>query len=200
MDFYSAKIYEWIMPKWGRISLSVGRSGSLLLDAAPSKTPGEFPPGVKAGKVPKGVKMMNYDNKIITTIEANDIMQIRDFYNLKNLEDSRVIMRNNNLFKKGVSFNWVKSGDVAKVCNIYFNSEEKDKKINFKIPVSLNILNEILVIMESYLHNITMIRLYCQSQFEKLERTNKSFNKPNNEKIKINDDVDIEEDDFDPQF
>ena len=61
-SIYALEIWNTVNPKYFNLVVKINNEGKLQLCATGSLTPGRLPTGVQKGKVPKGVKVFDYDN------------------------------------------------------------------------------------------------------------------------------------------
>jgi hypothetical protein len=172
---YSVDTYEMVFPKYAKLQLKINKAGNLIIGASPSLTPGQMPPGVQGGRVPKGTKVFNYEDQILVSLTFADCLNIVNFAKSKMVTSTVDIFRNSTKFNKKVSFVFAPKDDKpleAKFATIYFSSTATEKKeIKFKLPISLVNLDELAQLVESYINSYQMIKLYCLSNAQEEEPT-----------------------------
>lgn len=169
---YSVDVHEMVFPKYAKLQLKINKAGNMTLTATPSFTPGKMPEGVKKGGfVEKGARIFNYDNQIIVSLTFTDCLNIIDFVHSKNVAKTVDIFRTSSRYNKKVNLTYFADEDnpgTPKFAIFWFNSLENDveKEIKFKLPLSFANLEEIAKVLESYVQNYAMIKLFCQAQLQ----------------------------------
>jgi hypothetical protein len=174
---FGVEFHDIVYPKWSKIRFKISSEGKFLFISNPSLTPGKLPEGIQKGKIPKGVKIFDYDKEkeCIMSLSLNECLQIVDFAKKQNIVDTVDIIHQLNGETKKLSFSWV-TGDRGEInlCNItYTKKTNDDNKENAKIyiPVPFSGIREIAAIMNSYINTYAMIRLFCLSEESSSENT-----------------------------
>lgn len=161
---YGIEFHELVFPKYAKLVFKINKAGHLVLAASPSLTPGKYPPGVRPGVIPKGTKIFDYDNSIIVSLEFSDCLKLLDYIESKSPLVTVDVYRNSNLYNKKITFNYFPletDPSIAKFASIFFNCTDSDgKEIHFNLPLSFDNLNEMGKIIESYVNNYAMIKLF----------------------------------------
>ena len=166
---YSIDMHELIFPKYAKLQFKINKAGNLTIAASPSITPGQMPEGIKPGAVPKGTKIFNYDAQIVTSLTFSDCLAILDFISSANVAKTVDIYRKSSKYDKKLTFAYTPSETDAskpKFLTLYFSSIDNGKENKFKLPLSLASLAEVYKIIDSYVLNFAMIKLFCQADLQ----------------------------------
>lgn len=149
------KVWEFINPKWGRVHILLNKSGDLLIEGIPSKEPG------KEVKVSKGVKVFDYDKNVIFKLTYGEVFGIWDFI-------SRIMINQMKNHEEDLELTFIRQTEevskrlVFKKLKDYGNAiiwfKDKYSLIDIKFPMSLKTLEEMGLVLESYLKNIAVIK------------------------------------------
>lgn len=164
---YGVEFHELVYPKWGKIRLRINGKGQLIFIANPSLTPGKMPENLKPGVIPKGTRVFDYDSnkECLLSLSLGECMQIVDFAKTKNAADSVGIVHRYKGDIKSLQFSWGtnNNGEVT-ICNINYSKKTPlDENIKMYIPVPFTGLREIVSIINSYIQNYSVIKVYCLS-------------------------------------
>jgi hypothetical protein len=126
----------------------------------------------------KGVKVFDYDNTITTVLEFADCMNIVNFVNNLDPTDKVDIYRRiPGRFDKSIVLQWNVKDDVIQNAVMYFNMSQNGVETKVMIPFGVKILLEFAKVIESYMNNMPMIKLFCngiEGEYEKKSFTNTS--------------------------
>ena len=177
-SIYALEIWNTVNPKYFNLVVKINNEGKLQLCATGSLTPGRLPSGVQKGKVPKGVKVFDYDNTITTVLEFADCMNIVNFVNNLDPTDKVDIYRRiPGRFDKSIVLQWNVKDNVIQNAVMYFNMSQNGTETKVMIPFGAKILLEFAKVIESYMNNMPMIKLFCngiEGEYEKKSFTNTS--------------------------
>lgn len=165
---YGVEVCSFFNAKWGRIDLRINKFGKLQLSACPSLQPGVMPEGMEKGRIKAGTKIFDYSKKVIVSLELEDCIKIRDFFSDRDINSTVPIYRNSDKFKKNVLFRWIgneKTGDVSN-CSLTFKMSDltNGTNVDFKLPISLTKMDELVTVIESYTNTYAMIRLFAMAE------------------------------------
>lgn len=168
---YSVSVNEMIFPKYAKIEFKINKVGNLTLSASPSFTPGVLPEGIKPGIIPKGTKIFDFKNsEIVVSLKFEDCLNIIKFNNNRITADKVELYRNSDFYNKKITIVYFPDENTGKpkfaTFWFYYKDLKNGETRNFKLPISLTDFDTFCRIIESYVNNFSMIKLYCGVQLQ----------------------------------
>lgn len=172
MDF-GFETYEIINPNYAKLVFKLNNAGNLTIEAAPSFTPGVKPEGSQFGKVPKGTRVFDYENKIIVSMSFADCLNIMRMANNPIPDDTIKLYRNSNRFTKTITISC--NQDMNDPERYYFSMNFDSTTVDgintkIKLPMSSSIFYEFSMVLNSYVNCYHMIKYYNAVEKAKLEK------------------------------
>lgn len=185
---FGIETWEYVNPKYAKLVTKINSVGNMTLEVSPTIYPqGTLPPGVESGRIEKGVKVFDYDKKIIFSISFDDCVNVVEMSKKRFDWDQKTnapvkpntikpltLYRNSLKFNKKLTMQYVDGGSGDYYVSMNFEStDENGMTTKFKLPLNLESFDLFSKVLESYQNSYHLIQYYNQVQKSIDEKINK---------------------------